>query len=184
MITYADTIRQKDRLPFQVLHKFLDEYLKDSINIVHILPFFPFSSDDGFAVMDYVSVNEAHGSWNDVRSIAEDYHLMADLVINHCSSRSRWFENFKKGEEPGKDYFYTASPDDDLSKVVRPRTNELLTEVETAISQNPRELGYAFSVWTLPKLHGVTLVPTMLLSRLVFSLPQDCRAKVSPSVGA
>ena len=132
MITYADTIRQKDRLPFQVLHKFLDEYLKDSINIVHILPFFPFSSDDGFAVMDYVSVNEAHGSWNDVRSIAEDYHLMADLVINHCSSRSRWFENFRKGEEPGKDYFYTASPDDDLSKVVRPRTNELLTEVETA----------------------------------------------------
>ena len=132
MITYADTIRQKDTLPFQVLHKFLNKYFKDSINIVHILPFFPFSSDDGFAVMDYVSVNEAHGSWADIRNLAADYHIMADLVINHCSSRSRWFENFRKGEEPGKDYFFTASPDEDLSNVVRPRTNDLLAEVETA----------------------------------------------------
>ncbi len=131
MITYADTIRQKDKLPFQVLHSFLDKYFKDTIKIVHILPFFPFSSDDGFAVMDYVSVNEAHGSWEDVVAIAKDYSLMADLVINHCSSRSRWFENFRKGEEPGKDYFFTASPDDDLSQVIRPRTNELLTEIET-----------------------------------------------------
>ena len=82
--------------------------------------------------MDFSSVNQGHGDWTDIQRIAEHYRLMADLVINHCSSRSQWFNNFVKQVEPGKDYFYTASPDEDLSKVVRPRTNPLLQEVETA----------------------------------------------------
>jgi len=132
MITYADTVREEGVVPLHVLHKALDELFKKTINIVHILPFFPFSSDDGFAVMDYKEVNEAHGSWNDVANIAHNYHLMSDLVINHCSSRSGWFQNFLKGVEPGKDYFFTASPNDDLSEVIRPRTNPLLHAVETA----------------------------------------------------
>ncbi len=131
MITYADTIREEGVTPLHVLHKSLNQLFDETINIVHILPFFPFSSDDGFAVMDYKEVNEAHGDWDDIAKIANDYHLMSDLVINHCSSRSGWFENFKQGVAPGKDYFFTASPEDDLSEVVRPRTNPLLNEVET-----------------------------------------------------
>jgi sucrose phosphorylase len=131
MITYADTVRKTDIPPLQVLHRFLDEFCKDIINTVHILPFFPFSSDDGFSVMDYLEVNEAHGSWDDVGEIAKHYHLMSDLVINHCSGRSQWFENFKNNIDPGKDYFFTASAKDDLSEVVRPRTSDLLCEVET-----------------------------------------------------
>ena len=131
MISYADTICQTGHPPLQILHKFLNQHFSDVINTVHILPFFPFSSDDGFAVTDYVSVNAAHGCWDDIKKIANDYHLMADLVINHCSSQSRWFENFKKGLDPGRDYFFTASPQDDLSQVVRPRTNTLLREVKT-----------------------------------------------------
>jgi len=132
MITYADTIREQGVPPLRVLHKTLESLFKKTINTVHILPFFPFSSDDGFAVMDYKEVNEAHGDWDDIAEISRDYHLMSDLVINHCSSRSGWFENFKQDIEPGKDYFFTASPDDDLSNVVRPRTNPLLNEVETS----------------------------------------------------
>ena len=132
MITYADTIREDDVVPLRVLHKTLEALFKEIISAVHILPYFPFSSDDGFAVMDYKEVNEAHGDWNDVAEIARDYHLMSDIVINHCSCRSGWFENFRKGVEPGKDYFFTASLDDDLSAVVRPRTHPLLKEVETA----------------------------------------------------
>ena len=57
---------------------------------------------------------------------------MSDLVINHCSSRSAWFDNFLKGKGQGSDFFFTALPDDDLSEVVRPRTSPLLKEVETA----------------------------------------------------
>ncbi|MFK7795683.1 MAG: sugar phosphorylase [Gammaproteobacteria bacterium] len=131
MITYADTVRKKDIAPLQVLRTFLDEYCQDMINTVHVLPFFPYSSDDGFAVVDYLQVNEPNGTWSDVEEIAKHYHLMSDLVINHCSSSSRWFEDFKNNQYPGKDYFFTASPGDDLSEVVRPRTSSLLSEVET-----------------------------------------------------
>jgi sucrose phosphorylase len=99
---------------------------------VHILPFYPFTSDDGFSVLDYSSVNESLGDWEDINAIANNYSLMADLVVNHCSARSPWFENFIKGRDPGRGFFYTASPDDDLSAVVRPRTNDLLREVETS----------------------------------------------------
>jgi sucrose phosphorylase len=81
--------------------------------------------------LDYSSVNEALGGWLEINAIAADYDLMADLVINHCSSRSLWFENFLQDREPGRGYFYTASPDAELGSVVRPRTSELLREVET-----------------------------------------------------
>lgn len=131
MITYGDTIRREGEKPLVTLKSFLDGYLRDQISFVHILPFFPWSSDDGFAVLNYVAVNEALGDWEDIEAIADDYRLMADLVINHCSSRSQWFENFRRGLDPGRDYFMTADPSDDLSQVVRPRTSPLLREVET-----------------------------------------------------
>lgn len=132
VITYGDSIEQCGEKPLKTLHKFLKEYCQESINSVHILPFFPYSSDDGFSVIDYSSVNESLGDWQDIRHIAEDYNLMSDLVINHCSSRSVWFDNFIKQEGIGKDFFFTASPLDDLSSVVRPRVSELLRETETA----------------------------------------------------
>ncbi len=131
MITYGDSIRREGEKPLRTLKTFLDSHLREEMRLVHILPFFPWSSDDGFAVLNYASVNEALGDWRDIESIARDHRLMADLVINHCSSRSQWFENFRRGVEPGRDYFMTADPDDDLSQVVRPRTSPLLREVET-----------------------------------------------------
>ena len=130
-ITYADTILEHRKKPLVALKHFLDSYLKNTVSAVHILPFFPFTSDDGFSVLNYSSVNESVGSWEHIETIAKDYHLMADLVINHCSARSQWFENFIKGVQPGRDYFVTADPDTDLSAVVRPRTNDLLRTVDT-----------------------------------------------------
>ncbi|MCV2885932.1 sugar phosphorylase [Aestuariibacter sp. AA17] len=131
LITYGDSIESNVHPPLSCLHHFLNDYCKDVINSVHLLPFFPYSSDDGFSVIDYSSVNESMGSWEHVEAIAQRYRLMADLVINHCSARSVWFENFIRGEHPGKDYFFTAEPTDDLSKVVRPRTSPLLRETIT-----------------------------------------------------
>ena len=132
VITYGDSVITEDEPPLRTLKRFLDESVQGCLTGVHILPFYPWSSDDGFAVLDYSSVNEALGGWGDIDRIGWDYHLMADLVINHCSSRSLWFENFIKGREPGKGYFVCASPEEDLSEVVRPRTSPLLKEVETA----------------------------------------------------
>lgn len=131
LITYADTLQRPGEKPLVTLHDVLKHWLSDVISGVHILPFFPYSSDDGFSVMDYLAVNESHGSWQDIERIAGDFKLMADLVINHMSARSRWFENFRKRLDPGKDYFFEASPRDDLSAVVRPRTSPLLTAVQT-----------------------------------------------------
>jgi len=132
VIAYGDSVLRKDEKPLQTLNRFLDKYLRSSISGVHILPFYPFTSDDGFSVLDYSSVNESLGDWEDINTIANNYSLMADLVVNHCSARSPWFENFIKGRDPGRGFFYTANPADDLSAVVRPRTNKLLREVETS----------------------------------------------------
>mgnify|MGYP005987440579 FL=1 len=131
MITYGDSIQSDAKVPLQSLSDFIHEHLSGLINGVHILPFFPYSSDDGFSVIDFSQVNESLGSWSDIESISKDFHLMSDLVVNHCSSRSRWFENFKKCQHPGKDYFVSVDDDFDISKVVRPRTSPLLREVET-----------------------------------------------------
>ncbi|MGJ8680167.1 sugar phosphorylase [Paraglaciecola sp.] len=131
LITYGDSIEKSGEKPLHTLHTFLKSYCADSINSVHILPFFPYSSDDGFSVIDYSTVNESLGNWDDIEAITQDYRLMSDVVINHCSSRSAWFTNFIKGEGPGHDFFYTAAPDTDVSNVVRPRTSDLLRLTET-----------------------------------------------------
>ncbi len=131
LITYGDSITGDTHAPLAYLKTFLNEQLKGVINGVHILPFYPYSSDDGFSVIDYSQVNDGLGGWEHIESIASEFHLMADLVINHCSSRSRWFDNYKQRKSPGLNYFVEASPLDDLSKVVRPRTSPLLREVQT-----------------------------------------------------
>ncbi|WP_334049998.1 sugar phosphorylase [Alteromonas gracilis] len=132
MITYGDSVMDENERPLVTLNKFLHRYCKNTVNNVHILPFFPYSSDDGFSVIDYSTVNEALGTWDDIEAIAKDYGLMTDLVINHCSARSAWFDNFIKGQGPGSDFFFTADPADDLSMVTRPRVSPLLRETETA----------------------------------------------------
>ncbi|MEW9796997.1 sugar phosphorylase [Alteromonas sp. CYL-A6] len=132
MITYGDSVVDADEAPLHTLNRFLHTYCKNTINKVHILPFFPYSSDDGFSVIDYSSVNESLGHWEDIEALARDYGLMFDLVINHCSARSVWFDNFINGTGPGSDFFFTASPNDDLSLVTRPRTSPLLRETQCA----------------------------------------------------
>ncbi len=131
VITYGDSILREGEWPLHTLHDFLRRELRGVVSGVHILPFYPYSSDDGFSVINYVEVNPSLGDWQDVSAIARDFDLMADLVINHCSSRSQWFENFKQRRDPGQDYFVEVDPSVDLSAVVRPRTSPLLSEVQT-----------------------------------------------------
>ncbi len=130
-ITYGDSIKKPDEHPLNTLHRFLKEQLDNVTNTIHILPFYPFSSDDGFSVINYCEVNQSLGGWSDINKIADDFSLMADLVINHCSSRSLWFDNYKQRKDPGSDYFIEVDPETNLSDVVRPRTSPLLRETET-----------------------------------------------------
>ena len=137
LITYGDTLQSSGRMPLAVLHGFLNQRVGSAISWVHLLPFHPWTSDDGFAVLDYSSVNEGLGDWSDLTRLAVDYRLMADLVLNHCSSRSRWFENFRRGADPGAGYFYVPQEDFDFSQVVRPRTSPLLEMVQTQDGEQP-----------------------------------------------
>lgn len=143
VISYGNSIIDGTHKPLDLLQDFLKHYLDDAVSGVHILPFFPFTSDDGFAVTDYASVNSHLGDWADIERIAEDFKLMSDLVLNHVSSQSRWFNDYLQGHEPYDHFFVEASPDDDLSAVVRPRTHPLLRRVETA--RGPRWVWCTFS---------------------------------------
>ncbi len=131
LISYANSIVRKGEVPLQSLLYFLNTYVNGYINSVHILPYFPYSSDDGFAVIDFKKINDTFGSWQDIDTIAKKYKLMTDLVINHVSSRSQWFDQFKNNKNPGKDYFFSVSKDTNIQNVIRPRTSSLLQEVDT-----------------------------------------------------
>lgn len=140
VITYGNSITAQQEAPLHTLKRFAGEFLSGSITTLHILPFYPYSSDDGFAVIDYTSVNPTMGSWEDIQAIGSEFDLMADLVINHCSSRSLWFENYKKGVEPGAGYFVEMSGNTDLSAVTRPRATPILHPVQTLAGER--------NVWT------------------------------------
>ncbi len=131
LITYGATVVAPGEAPLRTLRRFLDDYVGDGFSAVHILPFFPYSSDDGFSVIDYRIVDPALGDWTDIGAIADDYQLMVDLILNHASAQSAWFQQFRAGRAPGTDYFVTADPDADTSTVTRPRTHPLLQPVAT-----------------------------------------------------
>ncbi len=132
LITYGDMVKRDREPPLATLHSFLKTHLKPgTLNTVHILPFFPYSSDDGFSIIDYRAVNPDLGSWQEIEAIAGDYKLMADLVLNHASRQSSWFRDYVSGISPGCGYFVEADPQADLSQVVRPRNLPLLTPTHT-----------------------------------------------------
>jgi len=131
LITYGDSFREKEEKPLITLRKFLEEFLKDKISTIHILPFFPYSSDDGFSVINYKEVNPEFGTWENIREVEKDFNLMFDAVINHISAKSREFKAFLEDIPPYKDFFIVVDEDYDISKVFRPRALPLLTEFKT-----------------------------------------------------
>ena len=131
-ITYADHVQDTDIPTIQSLHIFLTQYVKGLCNYVHFLPFFPYSSDDGFSVIDYKAIKSEFGNWSDVRDVATDFKLMFDFVLNHISQHSEWFQEFLKGNPDYQDYFIAYDEPVDTSLVFRPRTHPLLTKFNTA----------------------------------------------------
>lgn len=131
LITYGDSLQKKESKGINVLHDFLNKYVGKAISTVHILPMYPYTSDDGFSVVDYKMIDPELGTWEDVNNLAKDYDLMFDAVINHISKSSNWFQKFLALEEPYKDFFLEADPSEDYSQVVRPRALPLLTPFET-----------------------------------------------------
>ncbi|MFM2481565.1 sugar phosphorylase [Celerinatantimonas sp. YJH-8] len=131
LITYGDSMCSDGQSPLATLNYFIQRYLEQTFSAVHILPFFPFSSDDGFSVIDYYQVNYHLGDWSDVERITQHKELMVDLVMNHASRQSLWFIDFINGEGSGHHFFIEADPAEDFSQVTRPRTSPLIVDVYT-----------------------------------------------------
>ena len=158
LITYADMVKSssEEQSPLGALKEFCTARLKGAVSAIHILPFYPWTSDDGFSVVDYREVSPDYGTWDDVSKLGEEFELMFDLVLNHCSSKSPWFKEYVSGVEPGLNYIMEGNPKTDLSMVVRPRSTPLLTPYQTR--KGERHVWTTFSAdqvdldWTSPDL--------------------------------
>lgn len=131
LITYADMVAEEGVVPLTTLREFCTARLKGAFSTIHLLPFYPWTSDDGFSVVDYREVDSRYGSWEEVARLGEEFDLAFDLVLNHCSSKSPWFKDWVSGVEPGRNYILEGDEKADLSAVVRPRSSPLLTPYQT-----------------------------------------------------
>ncbi len=162
MISYGDSIRRPQarpdgsiafeghttQAPLRTLKEFADRYLAGLISTIHLLPCFPYSSDDGFSVSDYRSIDPRLGDWDDVKALGEHFSLMYDLVLNHCSQNIEWFRGFLADEPRYRDWFCTCDPDETLLKeVFRPRALPLLHEFDCSNAAG-RPNGQKKWVWT------------------------------------
>lgn len=131
LITYGDQVREPGCAPLQTLTALLDGPLAQVVSGVHLLPFYPYTSDDGFAVVDYLAVDPDLGTWGDLEALRSRYRLMFDAVVNHISAASQWFQDFLQGVPDAEARFHVLDPATDLRDVTRPRTTPLLTPFAT-----------------------------------------------------
>ncbi len=136
LITYGDLIKGEKKSPLSTLADFCDTYLDGTINTLHLLPFFPYSSDRGFSVVDFETVDPKLGTWHDIEELEGRYQLMFDGVINHVSAKSRWFQEFLNGNPQYWDFFINFASPAELSSeqrklIFRPRTSDILTKFHT-----------------------------------------------------
>ena len=175
LITYGDQVQSSNEKPLQTLGNFCEQYLTDVLGGIHILPFYPWTSDDGFSVVDYRKVDSNLGDWEDISSMQSHFRLMFDGVINHISAQSDWFKAFLQDDSQYKDYFVVVEGSPDLSQVVRPRALPLLTSFSTPSGekhvwttfsedqidlnyQNPEVLLEILDVLLLYVEHGATFI--------------------------
>jgi len=141
LITYGDSVQEQGQPTLATMKTFADKYLKGALSNIHILPMFPYTSDDGFSVVDYRKVDPNLGDWSELNALAENFDLMYDCVINHISKSSDWFQRFLAGDEAYQDYFVESDPSLDYSSVTRPRALPLLTPFTKASGETTH-------VWT------------------------------------
>ena len=141
LITYGDSLKKDGEAPLATLHEFANRYLKGAVSNIHFLPFFPYSSDDGFSVMDFFEIDPALGTWQEVAAIGQEFELMFDYVVNHYSSKGQWFQNYLEGKDGFEVFAMEVDPAIDLSMVTRPRSLPLLSKYQ-------KKDGQTVHLWT------------------------------------
>ena len=161
LITYGDSIQAPGATPLQTLRTFLGRHLAREFSMVHLLPFFPWSSDGGFSVTDFRAVNAELGDWEDVAALQQRYDLAVDLVLNHCSRENLWFFDYIAGRQPACDYFIEVDPKENLSLVTRPRSTPVLTGVRT-----PRGMKHVWATFSNDQIDLDYRNPEVLLEMI------------------
>lgn len=128
LITYADQVREAGLTPLAAFDRFARDHLRGVVSGIHLLPFYPWTSDDGFSVKDFFTVAPEYGTWDDIARLGAEFDLMFDAVFNHLSAEGGWFRGFLAGNAAYRDFFVTVEGEPDLSQVIRPRALPLLTE--------------------------------------------------------
>lgn len=173
LITYGDQVQAPGEAPLQTLAQFFHENLNGRIQTIHLLPFYPYSSDDGFSVIDYQAVDPALGSWDDVAAVGENFQLMFDAVINHISAESSWFQGYLQDDPTYKDFFVAVEPTADLTAVFRPRALPLLTPFQTKLGR--RHLWTTFSADQIDLNYANPAVLLAVLDTLLFYVTRGAR---------
>ncbi|MBI1248961.1 sugar phosphorylase [bacterium] len=174
LITYADQVQAPDKTPLAVLREFLVHHgYGELIDTIHLLPFYPYTSDDGFSVVDYKQVDPDSGDWNDISGLAQDFNLAFDMVANHCSQKCDWFQKFLQGEKPYDQFFIDVDPGTDLTQVVRPRALPLLTAFDTPAGQ--KHVWTTFSPDQVDLNYGSPEVLLAMIDVLLFYVEHGAR---------
>jgi sucrose phosphorylase len=174
LISYGDSITKQDEAAsLRCLKDFTDTWLTNVFSIIHLLPIFPYTSDDGFSVADYRSIRSDLGNWEDVNALGDNFELMFDFVLNHCSRVSLYFADFRGDRDPYRDFFIYEDPNKDWSKVVRPRSSPLLTEIPT--HDGLRHVWTTFSADQVDLNYRNPAVLLEMLDILFFYLTQGSR---------
>jgi glycosidase len=161
LITYGDSIQSPGCTPLQTLRTFLSRHLPQEFSMVHLLPFFPWSSDGGFSVTDFRAVNAELGGWEDIAALQQRYDLAIDLVLNHCSRENLWFFDYIAGQQPARDYFIEVDPKENLAMVTRPRSTPVLTGVRT-----PRGMKHVWATFSNDQIDLNYRNPEVLLEMI------------------
>ena len=130
LICYADNIYLENRPTLQIMNIFFEKYLSNLISYIHFLPFYPYSSDDGFAVQDFFTIKSDYGDWTDIQKTGKIFNLIFDAVINHISSKHEWFQEYLKSNPKYENYFIKTDKNTDISKVMRARDLPLLSKFQ------------------------------------------------------
>ncbi|MEQ8238476.1 MAG: sugar phosphorylase [Cyclobacteriaceae bacterium] len=182
VISYGDQIKNGEESKLSFLQSFLKKWAGEHISLVHLLPFYPYSSDDGFSVVDYYEVNPKLGSWDDIESFSSDFELMFDAVINHISQESDWLKRFLENDPLFKDYFTEADQAKDYSQVTRPRTLPLIHEfIDT--NGELRHLWTTFSKDQVDINYANPKVLIHILDLLLFYIQKGARAIRLDAIG-
>lgn len=145
LITYGNAFYSSNEKGLQTLKKVVDKYLSDTVTDIHLLPMFPYTSDDGFSVSDYLKINSELGSWKNIDNLRKSKRLMFDFVANHMSAESKWFSKFLNNDISFKNSYVQYDSSFDTSKVIRPRVGPLFHEYKGSGLEPVKKVWTTFS---------------------------------------